>query len=95
MQYSVEYQKHRIEIVFRDYWKNVVTKKNKICYEVISKYLDTHPNFYEISSKLSKLGNMVVEILTMNFSIKDGLKIVSKTKMNNFWSTIGQGLHCA
>ena len=42
----------------------------------------THPNYYEISSKLSKLGNITrVEILTLNFSIKDGLKIVSKTKM--------------
>ena len=38
---------------------------------------------------------MGVETLTLNFGIKDGLKIVSKTKMNNFWSTIGQGLHCA
>ena len=35
-----------------------------------------------MSSKLSKLGNIMrVEILTLNFSIKDGLKIVSETKM--------------
>ena len=33
------------------------------------------------------------EILTLNFNIKDGLKIVSKTKMKNCWSTIDQGLH--
>ena len=38
---------------------------------------------------------MRVETLTLNFSIKDGLKIVSKTKMRNSWSTIDQGLHCA
>ena len=38
---------------------------------------------------------MRVETLTLNFSIKDGLKIVSKTKMKSFWSTIDQGLHCA
>ena len=32
--------------------------------------------------KLSKLGNIIrVEILILNFSIKYGLKIVSKTKM--------------
>ena len=31
---------------------------------------------------------MRVEILTLNFSIKDGLKIVSKTKMKNCWSTL-------
>ena len=30
---------------------------------------------------------MRVEILNMNFSIKDGLKIVSKTKTKNCWST--------
>ena len=30
-----------------------------------------------------------------NFSMKDGLKIVSKTKMKNCWSTIDQELHCA
>ena len=49
---------------------------------IISKYLATHPNYYEILSKLSKMGNiMKVEILTLNFRIKDSLKIVSKTKM--------------
>ena len=57
-------------------------------YEVIGKYLATHTNYYEITSKLSKLGSVVrVEILTLNFSIKDGLKIVSKIKMKNDWST--------
>ena len=70
------------------------TKMNNF-WSTIGQGLHCYPNFYEISSKLSKLGNMGVEILTLNFSIKDGLKIVSKTKMNNFWSTIGQGLHCA
>ena len=65
-------------------------------YQVISKYLATHSNYYEISSKLSKLGNIMrVETLTLNFSIKDGLKIVSKTKMKNCWSMIDQGLDCA
>ena len=52
----------------------------------LSKFLATHPNYYEIPSKLSRL---------RNFSIKDGLKIVSKTKMKNCWSMIDQGLHCA
>ena len=43
-----------------------------------------------------KLGNIMrVEIFNLNFSIKDGLKIVSKTKTKNYWSTIDQGLHCA
>ena len=32
------------------------------------------------------------ETLTLNFSIKDGLKNVSKTKMKNCWSMIDQGL---
>ena len=51
---------------------------------IISKYLAAHPNYCEISSKLSKVGNIMrVEILTLNFSIKDGLKIVSKTKMKH------------
>ena len=34
------------------------------------------------------------ETLTLNFSIKDGLKIASKTKIKNCWSTIDQGLDC-
>ena len=56
-----------------------------------------YPNYYEISSKLCKLGNIIrVEILlTLNLSLKDGLKIISKTKMKSCWSTIDQGLHCA
>ena len=65
-------------------------------YEVISKHLATYSNYYDISSKLSKLGNiMKVETLTVNFSIKDGLKFVSNTNMRTFWSMIDQGLHCA
>ena len=52
----------------------------------------THPHYYV----LMKLGNMMrVEILNLTFNIKDGLKIVSKTKPNNCWSTVDQGLHCA
>ena len=38
---------------------------------------------------------MRVEISNMNFSIKEGLKIGSKTKTKNCWSTIDQGLHFA
>ena len=37
---------------------------------------------------------MTVEILNLNFSIKVGLKTVSKIKRKNFWSAIYQGLHC-
>ena len=37
---------------------------------------------------------MRVELLTLNFSIKKGLKIVLKTKIENVWSIIDQGLHC-
>ena len=33
--------------------------------------------------------------INMNFSIKDGLKIVSKTKTKNCRFMIDQGLHCA
>ena len=36
---------------------------------------------------------MRLELLTVNFSIKDGLRIVSKAKMKNCWSIIDQGLH--
>ena len=61
--------------------------EENIHYEVISKYLTTHSNYYEISSKLSKMGTIMrVETLTPNFSIKDGLKIVSKPNMKNCWS---------
>ena len=71
-------------------------EEKTIYYEVISKYLATHSHYHEISSKLYKLENIIgVETLTLNFSIKDGLKIVSKTKMKNCWSTIDRGLHCA
>ena len=87
-----------MNIINRYCWKNIVMKKNiKNIYTLrSSKCLATHPNYYEISSKLSRLGNIMrVEILTLNFNIKDGLKIVSKTKMKNCWSTINQGLHFA
>ena len=71
-------------------------EEKNIHHEVTGKYLATHSHYYEISSKLFKLGNIMrVETLTLNFSIKDGLKIVSKTKMKNCWSTIDRGLHCA
>ena len=36
---------------------------------------------------------MRVETLILNFSVKDGLKIGSKTKMRNCWSMRDQGLH--
>ena len=56
----------------------------------------THANYYDISLKLYKLGNIMREdILTLKLSIKDGLKIASKTRMKSCWSTINQGLHCA
>ena len=41
-----------------------------------------------------KLGNIMrVEILNLKISIKDGLKNISRTKMENRWSTIYQGLY--
>ena len=44
---------------------------------------------------LRKLENVMrVEILNLNFSIKDGVKSVPKTKKKNFLSSIYQGLHC-
>ena len=71
-------------------------EEQDIHYQVISKYLAAHSNYYEISSKLSTLGKIMrVETLTLNLSIKDGLKIVSKTKTRNCWSMIDQRLHCA
>ena len=87
-----------MDIINRYYWKNIVLKKNIKNKNTLrsSKCLATHPNYNEISSKLSKLGNIMrVEILTLNFSVKDGLKIASKTKMKNCWSTITQRLHFA
>ena len=45
---------------------------------------------------LMKLENIMrAEILNLNFSIKDGVKIVSKTKKKNCLSSIYQGLQCA
>ena len=68
-------------------------KEQNIHYEVISKHLATYSNYYEIPFKLSKLRNIMrVKTLTLSFSIKNGLKIVSKTKMKTFWSMIDQGL---
>ena len=76
--------------------KFCLKEEQNIHYKVISKYLSTHSNYYEISSKLFKLGNIMrVETLTLSFSIKDCLKIVSKTKIKSCWSMIDQGLHCA
>ena len=70
-------------------------RMKNIHYEVISKYVATHPNYYEISSNLSKLENIMrVELLTLDFSIKKGLKIVLKTKIENIWSITDYGLHC-
>ena len=43
-----------------------------------------------------KLGNILrIEMLSMNFSIKDGLKIASNNKTKNCYSSIHQGLHSA
>ena len=42
-----------------------------------------------------KLENIMrVEILNLNFSIKDGVTGVSKTKKKNSLPLIYQGLHC-
>ena len=67
------------------YWKSVVTKKNKMyTTKELANTHSTHSNYYEISFKSSKLGNIMrVEILTLNWRIKDGLKIVSKLKWKN------------
>ena len=51
------------------------------------------PSNYQITSYTSKLlmkleNILRVEMLNLNFSIKDGLKIVSKTKTKNCWSVI-------
>ena len=44
-------------------------EEENIHYEVISKYLATHSNYYDTSSKLSILGNITrVETLTPNFN---------------------------
>ena len=51
-----------------------------------------YPNYYASM----KLENIVrVDILNLNFGIKDGVKSVSKTKKKNRLSSIDQGLHCA
>ena len=39
-----------------------------------------------------KLGNIIrVQILSPNFSVRDGLKLVTRAKTKNCWSTIDQG----
>ena len=49
-----------------------------------------YPNYYV----LMKLKNIMrVEIINLNFSLKDGVKSVSKTKKKNCFSSIYQGLH--
>ena len=69
----------------------MLSQRIKYTYQVISKYLVIHPNYYA----LVKPGNIMrVEILNLNFSIKNGLKVVSKTKTKNCWYTIDQALHC-
>ena len=79
------------------HWKSVVKKKNKMyTTKELGNTYSTHSNYYEIFFKSSKLGNIMrVEILTLNWRIKDGLKIVSKTKMKKCLLEIDQGLHCA
>ena len=79
------------------YWKSVVTKKNKMytTKELANTY-STHSNYYEISFKSSKLGNIMrAEMLTLNWKIKDGLKIVWRTKMKKCLPEIDQGILCA
>ena len=46
-----------------------------------SKYLATHPNYYEISSNLSKLENIMrVQLLALNLSIKYARELFQKLK---------------
>ena len=72
--------------------RKMLSPSIKYTYQVISKCLATHPNFYV----LMKLGNMMrVPKLNPNFSIKYDLKLVSRTRRKNVWSKIDQGLHFA
>ena len=63
----------------------------KYTYQVISKYQATHPYLLRIDETGKYYENRDIKL---NFSIKDILKLISKTKMKNCWSTIDQGLHC-
>ena len=75
------------QLIYTDYWKNLVTKK-KIYLQSNQEIPNTHRNFYV----LMKLGNIIrVQILSPNFSVRDGLKLVTRAKTKNCWSTIDQG----
>ena len=70
----------------------MLSERIKYTYREISKYVATHSKFYV----LMKLENIMrVQILNRNISLKDGLKIFSRTKTKNYCSMIDQGLHCA
>ena len=72
---NIQQSTNNIEIVYRDYWKNVITK-NKIYFQS-NWQIPTRQNYY----LLMKLGNILrVEILNLNFSIKDGIKNVKRLK---------------
>ena len=72
---NIQQSTNNIEIVYRDYWKNVITK-NKIYFQSNSQ-IPTRQNYY----LLMKLGNTLrVEILNLNLIIKDGLKNVKRLK---------------
>ena len=57
----------------------MLSQKIKYTYQVISKYLATNAKIYVYT--VMKLGNtMRVQILNLNFSIKDGLKLNQELK---------------
>ena len=74
LQYSLEYNIKRqyfIEIIGK-----MLSQRIKYTSQVISKYL-THPNYYVLMT----LGNIMrVEILNLNFSLKDALKNEKQNK---------------
>ena len=74
LQYSLEYNIKRqyfIEIIGK-----MLSQRIKYTSQVTSKYL-THPNYYVLMT----LGNIMrVEILNLNFSLKDALKNEKQNK---------------
>ena len=78
---------NNIEIVYRDYWKNAITKK---IYFPSNLEIPSHPNYYV----LKKLENIMKQSYkNLNFGIKDTIKSASETKKKSCWSKICQGLH--
>ena len=69
----------------------MLSRRMKYTYQVISKCQATHPYHLCIDENGKYYENRDIKL---NFSIKDILKLISKTKMKNCWSTIDQGLHC-